>query len=240
MLTRLQGMDADGTTLGVGVSIPVWINLHRRGDQLPFDLDSFDWLATMGRAGLALVAATDSPAQDFDSLLEQARAGGVTVATNGPAQEMIVSAIASGTGAELVSVPTQSSSEAIQNVLGGHVDAATLGGAHVDYVRNGQMKVLAGLAPVRDTADESVPTLMEMGHPYAVDATFYIAAPAGLSQEAKAALTDAIDEALASDAAVTMLNSMSMSAKNLGPEGTTVLMDDGMASVGEMLKALGN
>ncbi len=237
MLSKLQAAKPDGLSLGVGVSIPVWIQLKRRGDQLPFTLDSFDWLSTMGRAGLAMVVAGDSAVQTFDDLLAKAKDSGVTVATNGPAQEIIVRALATETGADFRHVPTKSGGEIIQNLLGGHVDAATLGGAHVPYVQKGEMRVVAGLAPVRDNADLDVPTLMEMGYPFAIDASFYIAAPAGLPDTAKAALSGAVDQALASDGVQKALQAMGMDGNNLGPDGTAQMMYDGLETIAGMLAA---
>lgn len=236
MLTRLQAADPDGLTLGVGVTIPVWIQLLRRGDQLPFTLESFDWLSTMGRAGLALVVTDKSSATSFDDLIAQAKEGGVTIATNGPAQELIVRALAGATGSELRALPTKSAGEIVQNLLGGHVDAATLGGEHAEYVDAGTMTVLAGLAPVRDPAAPDVSTVMEMGYPFAIDATFYIAAPAGLSDEAKAALSEAVDNALKSETVGTALATMKMDAENLGPEGTEAMMQNGFAATQAMIE----
>lgn len=237
MLSKLQAMQPDGLNIGVGVSIPVWIQLERRGDQLPFTLESFDWLATMGRAGLAMTVAAGSEAKTMADLVEMAKSGDVTVATNGPAQELIVRALAKETGGNFKPVPTKSGGEIIQNLLGGHVDAATLGGAHVEYVQNGDMLVVAGLAPVRDGADPSVPTLMEMGYPLAIDASFYIAAPDGLSDEAKNALSDAISAALQSEGVGEALNAMGMEGNNLGPDGTEQMMADGQATVSGMIAA---
>ena len=237
MLSKLQAMKPDGLNIGVGVSIPVWIQLERRGDQLPFTLESFDWLATMGRAGLAMTAASDSEAKTMDALIALSKTDTVTVATNGPAQELIVRALAKETGGKFVPVPTKSGGEIIQNLLGGHVKAATLGGAHVEYVANGDMVVVAGLAPVRDGADPSVPTLMEMGYPLAIDASFYIAAPAGLSDEAQAEISKAIGAALESEGVAAALSAMGMEGNNLGPDGTAQMMQDGLTTVAGMIEA---
>ena len=239
MLTGLQAAAPDGKTLGFGVTVPVWINLQKRGDQLPFKLDSFDWLGTVGRASLSLVIKSDLEAKDFAGLVEMSKKDGILVATNGPAQEMIVQAMAKATGGDFISVPTKSASETIQNLLGGHVQAATLGGAHADYVKKGDMVVVVSLAPVRDEVAPDVPTLIEDGYPFAVDAAFYFNAPAGLDPAAKAALASALDEALKAPAAATVISKMGMTAENLGPEGTTKMMDDGLKSVGEMLAAIG-
>ncbi|WP_419739208.1 Bug family tripartite tricarboxylate transporter substrate binding protein [Ruegeria sp.] len=237
MLSKLQAMDPDGLNIGVGVTIPVWIQLERRGDQLPFTLESFDWLATMGRAGLAMTVAADGDVKSMADLIEKAKSGGVTVATNGPAQELIVRALAKETGGDFKPVPTKSGGEIIQNLLGGHVDAATLGGAHVEYVQNGDMILVAGLAPVRDGADTNVPTLMEMGYPLSIDASFYIAAPAGLSDDAKNAMSDAISAALESDGVGEALSAMGMEGNNLGPDGTAQMIVDGQATVSGMIAA---
>lgn len=237
MLSKLQGMNPDGLNVGVGVSIPVWIQLERRGDQLPFTLESFDWLATMGRAGLAMTAASDSEAKSMDALIELSKIDSVTVATNGPAQELIVRALAKATGGKFVPVPTKSEGEIIQNLLGGHVRAATIGGSHAEYVKNGDMVVVAGMAPVRDGADPSVPTLMEMGYPLAIDAAFYIAAPVGLSDEAQAAISGAIGDALTSEGVADALSAMGMEGNNLGPDGTAQMMQDGLNTVAGMIAA---
>ncbi|MEM8617701.1 MAG: tripartite tricarboxylate transporter substrate binding protein [Pseudomonadota bacterium] len=237
MLSKLQAMDPDGLNIGIGVSIPVWIQLERRGDQLPFTLESFDWLATIGRAGLALLVSKGSPVKTMEELIELSKTEDVTVATAGPAQEIIVRALAKETGGQFVVVPVKSAGEMIQNLLGGHVDATTLGGAHVEYVQKGDMIVVAGMAPVRDGADPSVPTLMEMGYPLAIDAAFYIAAPAGLSDDAKTALSDAISAALASPGVGESLVAMGMEGNNLGPDGTTKMMFDGQATTSSMIAA---
>lgn len=238
MLTGLQAAKPDGRTLGFGVTVPVWINLQKRGDQLPFKLASFDWLGTVGRAPLVMAIKGDSPAKDFAALVEMARKDGVTVATNGPAQELVVQAIAKGTTADFISVPSESGSEMIQNLLGGHVQAATLGGGHAEYVKSGDMRVVASLAPVRDGAVPDAPTLIELGYPYAIDAAFYFNAPAGLSSEAEAALASALDKALQSETASSVIANMGMTAQNLGVEGTTKMMNDGLSTIGEMLKTI--
>lgn len=240
MLTGMRDAAADGQTLAFGVSIPVWINLQRRGDQLPFNLDTYDWIATVGRAPLSLLVRNDDPATDLAALIARAQSDQVTVAVNGPAQELIVRALAQASGSQLVPVPTESGSEMIQNLLGGHVDAATLGGGHAPYVANGSMRVLASMTPQPDGVAPEAPTLMDLGYPFAIDAAFYIAVPAGMDPDARAGLAAALDNALASTTVSELIQTMGMTADNLGPDGTNAMMRAGMASVGEMITAAGN
>ncbi len=42
MFTQLAVAPADGHSLGMGVTMPVLVNLTVRGDEIPFTLDSFD------------------------------------------------------------------------------------------------------------------------------------------------------------------------------------------------------
>ena len=239
MLTGMRDAAPNGQTLAFGVSVPVWINLQRRGDQLPFNLDTYDWIATVGRAPLVLLVRGDDPDQTLEALIARAQSEQVTVAVNGPAQELIMRALARASGADFVTVPTGSGSEIIQNLLGNHVGAAILGGGHAPYVGNGDMRVLASLTPVADGVAPDAPTLIDAGYPFAVDAAFYIAVPAGMPADARTALAAALDAALASPTVTALIETMGMTADNLGPDGTNAMMHAGMASVGEMITAAG-
>ncbi|MBT6190925.1 MAG: tripartite tricarboxylate transporter substrate binding protein, partial [Tateyamaria sp.] len=67
MFTSLSQRPVDNQTVGMGVGIPVLVQLVQRGDELPFNIDSFDYLGTIAKAELALVASADAP---FDTLEE--------------------------------------------------------------------------------------------------------------------------------------------------------------------------
>lgn len=61
MFIGISKMPPRGNVIGLGVNMPVMINLILRGDKLPFNLDSFDYLGTVARAQLALIARGDAP-----------------------------------------------------------------------------------------------------------------------------------------------------------------------------------
>ena len=60
MFTKIAVAKPDGLKIGMGVSMPTLINLVMRGDKLTFDLDSFDYLATVANAQLAMVARSEA------------------------------------------------------------------------------------------------------------------------------------------------------------------------------------
>ena len=53
-----------GKVIGLGVNMPVLVNFVRRPNDLVFKLDSFDYLGTISKAELALVASADAPFDD--------------------------------------------------------------------------------------------------------------------------------------------------------------------------------
>ena len=81
MFTGIAKAKPDGSVIGLGVSMPVLINLVLRGDKLSFNLDSFDTLGTVARAQLALIAGGDAKFDDLAGLIAYSKAnGGVAVA----------------------------------------------------------------------------------------------------------------------------------------------------------------
>jgi len=82
----------------------------------------------------------------------------------------------------------------MQSILGGHVDFGLSGGPHVQYVKSGEMIVLAasGSEPLNATPD--APTMSSLGYP-AVSYNSVIAAPKGLPEDVRAKLEQALLDA---------------------------------------------
>jgi tripartite-type tricarboxylate transporter receptor subunit TctC len=236
MFTGLLNAKNDGSVIAMGVSMPVLINLTLRGDQLPFDLDSFDYLGTVTRAQLAIIAKADAPFDDMASLVEYSKEqGGVPVAFDAKPQELMLMALNEQTGAGFKLVSTKSSAEMVQFVLGGQVQASFNAGTHIQYLEKGDVKMLASANADRHAYAEDVPTLQEQGYDLYTDPYFYFAAPNGLSGDAKAALAAALDNAIKSEKVQDVVtNVMQNSTNNLGPEGTKKMMEDGLNSVGDL------
>lgn len=236
MFTGLLNADADGSVIAMGVSMPVLINLTLRGDQLPFDLDSFDYLGTVTRAQLAIIAKADAPFDDMASLIDYSKEqGGVPVAFDAKPQELMLMALNEQTGAGFKLVSTKSSAEMVQFVLGGQVQASFNAGTHIQYLEKGDVKMLASANADRHAYAEDVPTLQEQGYDLYTDPYFYFAAPNGLSDDAKAALAAALDNAIKSEKVQDVVtNVMQNSTNNLGPDGTKKMMEDGLKSVDDL------
>lgn len=228
----------DGLKLGMGVTTPTLMGITERGDTLPFNINSFDYLATVVLAPLAVVAPADAPYNNFDELVAfAAQNDGALLGHDTTPQSLIIRAIEGDKSAGLVPVPHNSGAEMIQGLLGGNLQAAFLGGAHIQYVNSGDLKMLAVGTLEHHEYSPDTTSLTEQGYPFAVEPYFYIAAPAGLTEDTRAALTKAIDDAISSETVTELVtNMMQVPPSNIGPDATTQMMIDGLASMQKLFE----
>lgn len=234
MFTQLNAMPADGQTIGMGVSMPVLINLTIRPDEVPFNLDSFDYLGTAALAQVAIVAKADAPFDDLEGLVAYAKENdGALVAFDAKPQELLLGVVNGASEANLKPVSMKSSAEMVQNLLGGHVDAAFNAGTHILYLESGELKMLASANATRHSYASDVATVQEQGFDIYVDPYFYLAAPAGLPEDAHKALVDALGASLESEAVIqAVVNSFHTEPINLGSEGAKTMLVEGLENIG--------
>ncbi|MGH1425874.1 MAG: tripartite tricarboxylate transporter substrate binding protein [Pseudooceanicola sp.] len=236
MFTQLQALPADGQVLGMGVTMPVLVNLTIRPDAIPFDLDSFDYLHTVALAQVAIVAPADAPYDDLAGLVAYSKEkGGALVAFDAKPQELLMNFVNGQSEAGLKGVSTKSSAEALQQLLGGHVDAAFNAGAHIPYLESGKLKMLASANATRHSYAPDAATVPEQGFDIYVDPYFYIAGPAGMPADAKKALSDAIGAALkAASTKEAIMNAFHSEPSDKAGDATKKMLEDGLVNVGAL------
>ncbi len=232
MFTGLSQRPVDNKTIGMGVSIPVLVQLVQRGDQLPFDTDSFDYLGTVAKAELALVASKDAPFDDLEGMIAYAKEqGSLPVATMAPPQVLMMNQTKSTTGADFNLVTADGGAEVMKLILGGQVMAGFGSGEHYPYLDSGDMKVIAGANQSRLSYAPDVKTFIESGVNAYVDPIFFLAMRAGTDPAAIAAISAAIDEATkAPEFAKIVQNAVKGDPINMGTDGTKKMMVDGLAN----------
>lgn len=237
MLAGLSRDKADGTNIGIGVTLATLMNIATRGDKLPFKLDSFDYLGTMVVAPVAIIAPTDAPYDTFAEFVEHSKAnGGHLIGFDGGPQKLLINAINADVNAGLVSVSHKSGAEQIQGLLGGQLQAAFGAGAHIEYLASGDIKILAVATDTHQAYSPETTTLIEQGFNYSLNPYFYLAAPKGLPENIKTALAAALDEALKSDMVTNLIeNTMKTKAHNLGPQGTEEKLKNNLASTKKLV-----
>jgi len=232
MFTGLSQRPVDNKTIGMGVSIPVLVQLVQRGDQLPFDTDSFDYLGTVAKAELALVASKDAPFDDLEGMIAYAKEQGrLPVATMAPPQVLMMNQTKSTTGADFNLVTADGGAEVMKLILGGQVMAGFGSGEHYPYLESGDMKVIAGANQSRLSYAPDVKTFIESGVNAYVDPIFFLAMRAGTDPAAIEAISSAIDEATkAPEFAKIVQNAVKGDPINMGTDGTKQMMVDGLAN----------
>ena len=127
MLSGLMNAKPDGATLGVAVNVPILLNLVKRGDKLTFKIDSFDYIGTIAKGEVGMVARADAPFDDLDGFIELAKKKKLAVAFDAGTQQMIMTAVGNQAGVKFKFVKHKSGAEQIQSLLGGHVDVDAAG-----------------------------------------------------------------------------------------------------------------
>ena len=236
MFTQLAVAPADGLRLGMGVTMPVLVNLTVRGGEVPFTLDSFDYLGTVALAQVGIIAKGDAPYSTLSELVEWSKAnGGATVGFDAKPQELLMRYVDAATGAGFRLVSMESSAEGLQNVLGGHVSAAFAAGAHIPSMQAGDVKMLASANAQRHSYAPDVSTVQEQGYDIYVDPWFYVAAPAELPEDAAEALASAMRAALDSDTMKEAIGkAMNTEPGTAGPAETKAMMVDGLANTAKL------
>lgn len=232
MFTGLSQMPAKGDVIGMGVSIPVLVQLVNRADQLPFKVDSFDYLGTIAKAELALIASKDAPFDDLEGMVAYAKEQGtMPVATMAPPQILMMKQTMSATGAEFNLVTSDGGAEVIKLILGGQVLAGFASGEHFPYLESGDMKVIAGANQARLSYAPDAKTFTESGVAAYVDPIFFMAMTGGTDPAAVKAIATAMDAAITSpDVKEIVMNSVKGEPVNMGMEGTAKMMLDGLAN----------
>ncbi len=232
MFTAIANMPPRGQVIGLGVNEPILVNLAQRGDQMAFNLDSFDYIGTVARGQMAMVAATDAPYNDIASLVQHVKDNGaVAVAIESEGMKAVISTMAEQEGIDLNYVTSAGAAESLKMILGKQVQVAFGTGEELRYLESGDMKVLASASPVRLSHSPDALTFVEAGYNAFVDPVWYIATTVGTDQAALDALSAALNGALTDPRVVEIVkNTTKVDPVNLGPDGTKQMMVDGMAN----------
>lgn len=238
MLSSLMNAKPDGQILGLAVNVPILLNLAKRGDKLPFKIDTFDYIGTITKGEVALVAKADAPFNDINSFIKLAKTKKLALAFDAMPQQMIMSAVKNQAGVEFKFIKHKSGAEQIQSILGGHVDAGCPAGAHIKYLENGDLKMIAAFGKDRFSYAPETKTLIETGYNFYLDPYYYLVAPKGLPANVKATLADVFDKAIHSDKVKTAIsNTLKAQPYNLGPDGTYKMLSDGVKDVKILIDA---
>jgi tripartite-type tricarboxylate transporter receptor subunit TctC len=185
----LAKSDPDGYTIGVANTGNIVINPYLFKN-MPYDpLKDLVPVGVLGTVPLFLVMNANVPAKSLQEFIAYTKANPdkISYASAGAGTTPDLAAIEFGrrAGLKLVMVPFRGTGPAVQGVLGGDVHATFVSmGPHIEFVRQGKLRVLAAATPQRVSYVADVPTFAEQGFPgFETSTWFAVFAPRGTPKE---------------------------------------------------------
>lgn len=215
--------DPDGYTLLMGVTGSNAISAALR-DDLPYSpVTDFNPVSIVISSPLALVVNTDSDFQSVQDVLDYAKANPDTFTHGTPgvgtSMHMAGELFALDSGTKLVHVPYKGSAAALQDLLGGRIDAM-FGDILVtsEYISSGRLRPLGVTGTQEHYLLEGVPTIADAGLPgYAAFSWQGLFAPAGTEEDVLATLYGAIEAALQTEDLQTLFRERGFLVEGMTP-----------------------
>lgn len=237
--TAVKSKPADGYSLVVATSLTFAFNPLQ--GKVTYTKDDFDYLLTMARFETSFVSLKEKPWTDFNSMIEHAKSSGMPLrfGSLGPADRLQMDAVAKATGVTFIPLPVKGGANMMQQILGGHVDFGVSGGPHIQYVKSGEMVVLAasGSEPLNATPD--APTMSDLGYP-AVSYNSVIAAPKGLPEDVRATLEASLQSAASSPKFQELVTGRFVHVVPMDGAETTASIEAISAAMQEVIESSGN
>jgi tripartite-type tricarboxylate transporter receptor subunit TctC len=234
--------EPDGYTLLASQPAPITTNpmLYKN---ISFDPSRFTPIAVMTTIPNTLMVRADFPAKNVQEFIAYARAnpGKLSYASqgNGTTSHLTAVMFEQATGTKLVHVPYRGTAPAINDLMGGHVDAffnefAT----SMELHKAGKARILAVTTPMRVPELPDVPTLQEVGLTGFVSDTWNaISAPPKTPAPIVAKLNAAINEVLKAPEMQAHLSLMHLQAVGGTPQQMAEIVKADTQRWGDVIRA---
>lgn len=235
----------DGYTLLLSGSGPLAIMPHTKAN-LGYDpYTAFTPIKLISSSPMVLVVNPRVKANTVPDLIREAReqGGKMTYGSwgDGSPAHLAAEMFREATGIEAVHVPFKGSSQAISNLLGGHIDMLfEVIFVALPHINSGKFKPIAMTTPERTKLLPETPTMSEAGYPQIVMTTWAaMVGPPGMRRETVNTLSRTIDEALAKKTVQEKLLSQGAFPEGGSPEKLAEFLRVQLDRMGKAVKAAG-
>jgi len=200
-LKAMASAKPDGYTIG---QIPISVTRFSQLGTVQIDpLQDLTYLARTSGQTFGIAVQSTSRFKTLQDLVKEAKAnpGKITYAHAGVggATHVGMEEFALAAGIQFNHIPFKGGAEALQGVMGGHVDVLVDSSSWAPHVESGKLRLLATWGEQRTSRFKDVPTLRDAGYNVVVDAPNGIGAPKGLDPAITARLRQAFKAAVASN-----------------------------------------
>ncbi len=212
------GTRPDGYVLG---QMPVSVFRYpQMAARPPFDpMRDFTWIIQLTGYLFGVTVRAEAPWRDFREFLAYAKdnPGKVTYGTPGVGTSLHITMeqIAEQRGIDWVHVPFRGTTENVQALLGGQIDATADASGWGELVKDGRLRLLATWAAERAKRFPDAPTLREQGIDIVSASPYGLAGPKGMDPAVVQVLHDAFKAALDDPAHLAVLERYDMSVAYL-------------------------
>ena len=235
----------DGYTLLVSGSGPMSIMPHTKADLGYEPARAFTPIKLISSSPMVLVVHPKVKANNVAELVAEAKGmnGKMTYGSwgDGSPAHLVAEMFREATGVPAVHVPFKGSSQAITNLLGGHIDMLfEVIFVALPHINSGKFKPIAMTTPERSALLPQTPTLAESGYPNLVMTTWAaMVGPPGMPPEVVATLSKALDEALAKKSFQEKLLAQGAFAEGGSPEKFADFLKTQLDLMGKAARAAG-
>jgi tripartite-type tricarboxylate transporter receptor subunit TctC len=199
-LRGLASAKPDGYTIG---QIPISVTRFSQLGTVPVDpLKDLTYIARTSGQTFGIAVQAGAPWKTLQELVAHAKAnpGKVTYSSSGVggATHVGMEEFALAAGIQFNHIPYKGGSEALQALMGGHVDVLADSSSWAPQVKAGKLRLLATWGEQRTKDFSDVPTLKDAGYNVVVDAPNGVGAPKGVDPAVVARLREAFKVAVAS------------------------------------------
>lgn len=199
-LKSMAGAKPDGYTIG---QIPISVTRFSQLGSVQIDpLKDLTYIARTSGQTFGIAVPATAPHKTLAEFVAAAKAspGKITYGSAGigGATHVGMEEFALAAGVSFNHIPFKGGADALQAVLGGHVEALADSSSWAPHVKAGKLRLLATWGEQRTNDFKDVPTLKEAGYNVVVDAPNGIGAPKGLEPAIAARLREAFKVAAAS------------------------------------------
>jgi tripartite-type tricarboxylate transporter receptor subunit TctC len=199
-LKALATAKPDGYTIG---QIPISVTRFSQLGSVQVDpMKDLSFIARTSGQTFGIAVPANAPWKTLKDFVAHAKAnpGKVTYASAGigGATHVGMEEFALAAGLQLNHIPFKGGAEALQAVLGNHVEVLVDSSSWAPHVQSGKLRLLATWGEQRAGAFNDVPTLKDAGYDVVVDAPNGIGAPKGVEPAVLARLREAFRAAVQS------------------------------------------
>jgi tripartite-type tricarboxylate transporter receptor subunit TctC len=238
LANALKGQPNDGTAIGLVVTETLGYNMAAANAGMT--PDDFTGLTTTAGFQMGVVARTDKGWATFDDMIAAAKAGqDVRFGAMSPKLADLAYLLGKAQGVDFNIVNVKGGKGVMNGVNAGDLDVGFMAGIQTKGVAAGDLVNLASALSVPLVQTPDAPTFGDLGVEFSADGYFVFIGPAGMPDDARAALSNAISSVVSDDStkAGGLIKKAFGGPAAISGDALTELLANDYASAGALLDA---